>query len=305
VTRFGVFLRGLAMGSADIVPGVSGGTVAFITGIYPTLIAALSRFDLALLGLLRRRQLARAWQHVNGNFLLPLVLGILAAIVSLARLVSWLLAQHPAPVWATFFGLILGSALVLSRHLPTLSTRTWMLFSVGFAIAATLVFLPGAALVPGPFTAFCAGAIAICAMILPGVSGSFILVLLGMYAATLTALREFDLAYLGSFAAGAVLGLLSFTRLLHYLLQHHRATTLATLTGFLGGSLFAVWPWRVDGGAVAAGSAAVRQRLVWPADYAAQGAGDAQLLLCLFLMLLGFVVVTGMDYRQRRQQVGL
>jgi uncharacterized membrane protein len=208
----GVFLRGLLMGAADIIPGVSGGTMAFITGIYDTLLGAIRSFDIHFLAKLFRLDIAGAWKHVNGTFLLALLLGIATSIFSLARLVSWLLEAHPVPLWAFFFGLILASALVLLWEVRHWSAAVVLSLLVGIGIALLIAFSPAIRLDFGLAGVFLAGFVAICAMILPGISGSFVLVLLGMYGPVLEAIKGFDLVFILVFVLGCGSGLLCFSR---------------------------------------------------------------------------------------------
>lgn len=290
----GIFLRGLLMGAADIVPGVSGGTVAFITGIYDQLLDSLRAVDLEFLARLSRLDIAGAWQHINGRFLLALLLGIATSIFSLAQLVSWVLEHHPVPLWAFFFGLILASALVLLREVDNWSvSKVLCLLSAG-AVAVCIALSPVMSLEMGLAGVFLAGFLAVCAMILPGISGSFILVLLGMYSTTLVALKSLDLVFILVFVIGAGCGLLCFSRLLHWLLQRFHQGTMAVLTGFLFGSLLVVWPWKrvlewVEG---SHGQLKPAQQFpVSPLDYQVYTGQDPQLWFCLSLMIAGFAVV--------------
>ena len=290
----GIFLRGLLMGAADIVPGVSGGTVAFITGIYDQLLDSLRAVDLEFLARLSRLDIAGAWQHINGRFLLALLLGIATSIFSLAQLVSWVLEHHPVPLWAFFFGLILASALVLLREVDNWSApKVLCLLSAG-AVAVCIALSPVMSLEMGLAGVFLAGFLAVCAMILPGISGSFILVLLGMYSTTLVALKSLDLVFILVFVIGAGCGLLCFSRLLHWLLQRFHQGTMAVLTGFLFGSLLVVWPWKrvlewVEG---SHGQLKPAQQFpVSPLDYQIYTGQDPQLWFCLSLMIAGFAVV--------------
>ena len=290
----GIFLRGLLMGAADIVPGVSGGTVAFITGIYDQLLDSLRAVDLEFLARLSRLDIAGAWQHINGRFLLALLLGIATSIFSLAQLVSWVLEHHPVPLWAFFFGLILASALVLLREVDNWSVlKVLCLLSAG-AVAVFIALSPVISLEMGLAGVFLAGFLAVCAMILPGISGSFILVLLGMYSTTLVALKSLDLVFILVFVIGAGCGLLCFSRLLHWLLQRFHQGTMAVLTGFLFGSLLVVWPWKrvlewVEG---SHGQLKPAQQFpVSPLDYQVYTGQDPQLWFCLSLMIAGFAVV--------------
>ena len=290
----GIFLRGLLMGAADIVPGVSGGTVAFITGIYDQLLDSLRAVDLEFLARLSRLDIAGAWQHINGRFLLALLLGIATSIFSLAQLVSWVLEHHPVPLWAFFFGLILASALVLLREVDNWSVpKVLCLLSAG-AVAVFIALSPVISLEMGLAGVFLAGFLAVCAMILPGISGSFILVLLGMYSTTLMALKSLDLVFILVFVVGAGCGLLCFSRVLHWLLRRFHQGTMAVLTGFLFGSLMVVWPWKrvlewVEG---SHGQLKPAQQFpVSPLDYQIYTGQDPQLWFCLSLMIVGFAVV--------------
>ena len=296
MTPLGVFLRGVLMGAADIVPGVSGGTMAFITGIYDRLLASIRAFDLPLLRLLYRGDLRRAWEHVDGAFLLTLVAGIATSILSLARVIAWLLEAYPVPLWAFFFGLILASALVLLRQVPHWSPARVLCLIIGLGVAAAIALSPVVALPPGLPAVFIAGFIAICAMILPGISGSFILILLGMYSTVLQAVKNLELAVMLVFALGAGLGLMCFSRVLHWLLRRYHAATMALLTGFLFGSLLVVWPWKHPLDWVLGSDGVPRPAqqvpvLPW------QFASEPWLLTCLILMVFGFTLVWVIERR--------
>lgn len=294
MSPLGVYLRGMLMGAADIVPGVSGGTMAFITGIYETLLASIRAVDLVFLRKLFRLDIAGAWRHVNGGFLLALLLGIATSVFSLARLISWILENHPVPLWAFFFGLILASALVVLGQVRHWSAATILSLSVGAGLALAIGLSPVMEPLTGFGGVFLAGFLAICAMILPGISGSFILVLLGMYGTVLMAIRNLDVLFLLVFAAGAGTGLLCFSRLLYWLLHHFRPATMALLTGFLFGSLVVVWPWKrvLEWVEDSSGQLKPAQQLpVFPGDYAMYTGQDPQLWLCLGLMLAGFALV--------------
>ncbi|MEJ6656201.1 MAG: DUF368 domain-containing protein [Pseudomonas sp.] len=234
----------MAMGAADVVPGVSGGTIAFITGIYDRLLAAIGACTPNKLVWLLRGRVRETWQSIDGNFLVALLAGVLTSIATLANLISYLLEEHPVLVWSFFFGLILVSVVLVGREI-----QRWNVWTISILLAgAAFVYLITVA-VPlqwpvNPLMIFLAGAIAICAMILPGISGSFILLLLGLYATVLGAIRSFDVTLLMVFAFGCLVGILSFSRLLSWLLRHARNVTLAFLTGLMLGSLNKVWPWK-------------------------------------------------------------
>ncbi len=231
------------MGAADVVPGVSGGTIAFITGIYQRLLDAIRAFSPAAVQLLLRDGVTAFWLRVDGTFLLVLMAGIFTSVLLLARLITAALASYPTCVWAFFFGLIVASSWFLARQVNW-RAATGLLFLAGLAIALVIGELRPTQLDVQPLIIFGSGALAICAMILPGISGSFILLLLGMYSNVLQALHEFDLGFIAIFAAGCGVGLLSFSHVLGFLLSRFHAQTLALLTGFLVGSLAMVWPWQ-------------------------------------------------------------
>lgn len=236
--------RGVLMGAADVVPGISGGTVAFITGIYEELLNAIKSFDVVFLRRLLAGKFRDAFDGFAWQFLAALLLGILTAVFTLAAGISWLLTNRPIPTNAFFFGLILGSVVVVSRSLPRW-TGSHVLGAIASAFAAYWIF--GLVPVETPSTTwflFVCGAIAICAMILPGISGSFILLVLGQYEYILTAVKDRNLFPLFVVASGCVVGIVSFVRLLSWTLRRYHDATLAALTGLVLGSLRRIWPWK-------------------------------------------------------------
>lgn len=232
-----VVLKGLAMGAADVVPGVSGGTIAFITGIYEELLGSLRSITPKTLALIGQQGVGAFWRATNANFLLALLSGIAISLFSLARIISFCLENYPVLVWSFFFGLIVASIIFIVRQLTTWTWREWLALAIGTLIALGISVAKPAQLPAEWWMVFLAGSIAICAMILPGVSGSFILVLMGMYPVFLNALKTLDVLLLGCFFAGCACGLLTFSHLLYWLLQRFHNVTLAMLTGFLIGSL--------------------------------------------------------------------
>lgn len=239
-----ISLKGIAMGAADAVPGVSGGTIAFISGIYEELITTISGVNLDLLKTLRKSGFAVFWTQLNGNFLLALLTGIIISFVSFMRLAKFLIEQHPVLIWSFFFGLIVASIFFVGKQIQRWHLGTIVALVFGTLVAFYITTLPSMANNDSSIFLFFAGALAICAMILPGISGSFILVILGAYKTLSDALHAFDFKRIAIFALGAVIGLLSFSRILKWLFNNYKNTTLAVLTGFIFGSLNKIWPWK-------------------------------------------------------------
>jgi putative membrane protein len=236
---------GFLMGCADLVPGVSGGTIAFVGGIYERLIHGLKSFDLGLVRRLLARDWAGVWRSVPFVFFVCLGAGLLTAIASLAGLVSRLFVTHPVQLWAAFFGLVLGSIVLLARETWRWRPLDWALFAAAAVATYVIVGLPMLAQPPEglPYLFLC-GAIAICAMILPGISGSYLLVILGQYHRVLEAVHSRDFVALGVFVAGIVVGIMSFVRVVSFLLRRFHHATLIALTGVMAGALRTIWPWR-------------------------------------------------------------
>jgi putative membrane protein len=237
-------VKGFCMGASDVVPGVSGGTMAFILGIYEELIDAIKSFDLKSLQCLVTLKFRSLLDRISWQFLLAVGMGILTAVFTLSRLLSWLLQNRPVFIWSFFLGLILASVLSVSRRV-----EVWRILTGLCLVGGTLgsYFLVGLVPVSTPndyWFLFLCGAVAICAMILPGISGSYILVLLGKYRYVLDAVNHREFFVLGLVAAGAVVGIIAFSRLLGWLLKNRHDLMVATLTGLMIGSLRKVWPWK-------------------------------------------------------------
>ena len=225
-----IYLKGIAMGACDVVPGVSGGTIAFITGIYERLINAIKSINGSNLKLFFTGHIRECWKNIDGTFLVCLILGIATSFLSLAKLITWLIAGYPTMVWAFFFGLIVASTIFIGKKVDW-NWKTVLAFLL-FAVLSFFITSPENAPLNSDnalWYIFICGAVAICAMILPGISGSFILLLLGEY----------------FFMIGAVIGILSFANLLSWLFKHFEMITLAALSGFMFGSLNKVWPWKL------------------------------------------------------------
>lgn len=240
-----LMLKGMGMGAADVVPGVSGGTIAFIVGIYDELINSIKSINLESLKLFFSGKWATFWKKINGNFLFFLLVGIGISVFSLAKLITWLLVNQPILVWSFFFGLVLASTWFVSKDIKEWKNwKTWVAFVIGVVVAFYITVATPAETPSNLLFIFLCGAIAICAMILPGISGSFILVLLGKYFFIMDAVKTLDVVVIAVFGAGVCIGITSFSHILSYALAHFRNITLAVLTGFMLGSLNKVWPWK-------------------------------------------------------------
>lgn len=237
-----LFLKGMAMGAADTVPGVSGGTIAFITNIYEELIFSIQACNLSALKTLFKDGFKAAWKQINGNFLLTLFVGIISSAVLFANIVGFLLANYEGYVMSFFVGLILASSLYIWKQIHASGWLSYCLFFAGVLLAVLLNYIPEGEAQTSILFIFVSGAIAICAMILPGISGAFILLLLGAYESVLQAVRTIDISILLSFILGCIVGLISFSNLLAYLLGHWRQQTLTFLLGVLLGSIYTIWP---------------------------------------------------------------
>ena len=275
-------LKGMAMGAADVVPGVSGGTIAFIAGVYDELINFIKSINMHSLKLLFTGKIAAFWKAVNGNFLFALLLGIAISVFSLAKLITYLLLNEPVLVWSFFFGLVLASTWFVTKDIKGWNWKTVAGFVGGAVIAYYITVATPAETSTNLMFIFLCGAIAICAMILPGISGSFILVLLGKYFYVMEAVKTLDLVVLGVFAFGAALGITSFSRVLSYALKNFRNITLSVLSGFMLGSLNKVWPWKEVEKLVSDGHEVMIEHNIAP---------NTEVAEAVVLMLIGFILV--------------
>ena len=287
----GLVLRGICMGTADVIPGVSGGTVALIMGIYDELVGTIASIDQRVVGALVRGRIAGVLRLINATFLIPLLFGIGLAIVSLAKLITWLLATHPQPVWGLFTGLILASALFVARQVKGWSAPQWGLTVVGVAVGYLVTTLVPVETGTESYKFVLAGMVAICAMILPGISGSFLLVVMGKYQQVFGAVHEREFGIIALFGVGAVIGLLGFSRLLKRLLARFHAETMAFLVGLMLGSLRKVWPFRnvLEEKLIGSKVRVLRDECVWPQDY------SGEVLLSFVLMVVGAVLVLALE----------
>ena len=285
-------LKGMAMGAADIVPGVSGGTIAFITGIYEELITSLNNINFRAIMILRKEGLKSFWNHINGNFFIFLLAGIAISLVSLVRIVTYLLENEPVLIWSFFFGLIIASIVLIGKRVNYWRLTTIVAILVGTVVALWISSIQTIANVDANWYIFLSGAIAICAMILPGISGSFILLLMGSYHMILNGLKNLDLLVIGLFGSGCVMGLISFSRLLKYLFNKFHDQTVALLTGFMIGSLYKVWPWKIR-----VGDAPINIHSDGKEDWMTANVmpgnldGDPQLGLAIFCAILGLGLI--------------
>ena len=277
-----LMLKGMGMGAADVVPGVSGGTIAFIVGIYDELINSIKSINLHAGRLLCKGRLREFWKTINGNFLFFLLLGIGISVFSLAKLITYLLETEPVLVWSFFFGLVLASTWFVSKDIKEWNWKTVSGFLVGAVVAFYITVATPTETPTNLLFIFCCGVIAICAMILPGISGSFILVLLGKYFYIMEAVKTLDLVVLGVFAVGCFLGITSFSHVLSYALRRFRNVTLAVLSGFMLGSLNKVWPWKAQVKELVEGQTIVVEQNVLPRESLTEG---------IVLMLVGFILV--------------
>ena len=239
-----LFLKGLAMGAANVVPGVSGGTVALVAGIYRRLIDALGSVGADSLRLLARRDFRGFWRAVDGRWLAVLLAGVALSIVSLARLIEYLLEARERETMAFFFGLILVSVWYVAKRVTRWRASTWTALALGTGVAIGIAFLAPGSENDAPWYVFACGVLAITSMILPGLSGSFVLILTGNYALVLGAISGFDLGVLVPLGLGCAVGLVAFAKVLGWVFARYADATLAAMTGFVLGSLVVIWPWK-------------------------------------------------------------
>lgn len=293
-----LILKGCAMGAADVVPGVSGGTIAFISGIYQRLVNAIRSIDLHALRLLGGFKFKAFWEKIDGNFLASVVLGIGLSIFSLARLMTYLLEQHPIQIWSFFFGLIIASSLLVFRQITGWHWTSVLALLLGIAAAYAITVLSPASTPDTWWFVMLSGAIAICAMILPGISGAFILLLLGKYQYMMAAVGELKIGIILVFAVGAVAGIVSFSHLLSWLLKHYYNVTVALLTGFMIGSLNKVWPWKETLEFYTDSHGALKPLVetnVLPARFVEATGLNAYLTEAIIWCIVGFVLIYGIE----------
>ena len=305
-----IAVKGACMGAADVIPGVSGGTIAFITGIYDQLIGSINSINGEAIKLFFSGRFKEFWKHINGSFLVSLFCGILFSVLTLAGLMQYLLEHHPIQTWAFFFGLIVASSIFILKGIEGWNMKYVIFVILGIILGVVVCTLSPTQTPDALWFIFLSGAIAICAMILPGISGSFILLILGKYKFIMGAITGLtsgaavgeSMVILSVFAVGAVCGLLSFSKFLHWLLGRYHKQTLLVLAGFIIGSLVKVWPWNNMEAIVTAQFPEIADMVRATAepvpaeilsDYITQV--DLQIGSAILFALLGFSLVTGIE----------
>lgn len=289
-----IALKGAGMGAADVVPGVSGGTIAFITGIYEELIISIQNINIKSLKLLFKFKIKEFLEEINAKFLLSLLIGIGISILSLAKLLKILLETQPILIWSFFFGLIAASTFLIGKKIQHKNFTTFIALAIGACTAYLITSATPAETSNAYWFIFLSGSIAICAMILPGISGAFILLLLSKYHFIITALSEFKISVIGVFAAGAITGIISFSNLLGWLLKKYHNITIAVLTGFMFGSLNKVWPWKQTVETFTDKHGNIRpliQDNILPSTFSDITGQPSQILWAIILAILGFVFI--------------
>jgi putative membrane protein len=297
-----LFLKGMVMGAADVVPGVSGGTIAFISGIYEELLRSVSAINFSTLSMLQKNGFKAVWKSINGSFLVVLLAGISVSVVSLAKGITYLLENQPILLWSFFFGLVLASIFFIGKQITkwnfvTIATLLFGAFVAYYITILEPMISEGASL----WFLFFSGALAICAMILPGISGSFILVLLGSYKIILEAIHSRDFQIIAVVGLGAITGLLSFSKVLKWLFLKYKNITLAGLMGFVTGSLNKIWPWketltwRVNSHGE---EVPLLQKSIGPFHFE----GESQLLWAIIYALLGYALILALEKIQAKKK---
>lgn len=303
-----IFLKGIAMGAADVVPGVSGGTIAFISGIYQELINSINRINLDVIKNLKKNGLKTTWASINGNFLLALICGIGLSVLTFSKVITHLLETQPILVWSFFFGLVLASIVFIWKEITHWTPKSIISLLIGILLSYYITIAEPVHSPDSYWFLFLSGFIAIIAMILPGVSGAFILLLMGSYQTvigTINQLREgvtqmnFEilgdaLLKLGTIALGAVLGLKLFSRVLTWMFAHHKNTTLALLIGFMIGSLNKIWPWKevLETRINSHGETVpFLEKSILPTDFS----GEPKIFLAIVMLFIGFFLIFGLE----------
>ncbi len=294
--HFLVVLKGIAMGAADVVPGVSGGTIAFLTGIYQTLIESIKSVNFTAIKLFFTGKFSEFWKHINGAFLLPLAIGIGTSIIVLARLMTYLMEHHPIALWSFFFGLILASAVLIFKEIEKWKVSYVISIIIGCTLGVSICLLSPSQTTEELWFIFVCGMVAICAMILPGISGSFILLLMGKYEYILGALNDLKISVILTFMAGAAIGISSFSHFLSWLLSKFYSLTICFLAGIMLGSLTKVWPWQREVVTNIAMKAEDASRVTRPT------LPNEQIGTAILFTIIGLTIVLGIEYISKRNK---
>lgn len=290
-------LKGIGMGAADVVPGVSGGTIAFITGIYEELVGSIKSINGSALKELLKGNFTAFWKMINGSFLISVFAGILISVLSLARLMQYLLHNHPVQIWSFFMGLIAYSAIYVLKDVKKWGVSSFLTLLFGIGAAAFISLVSPASTTEAYWFIFLSGMIGICAMILPGISGSFILLLLGKYQFIMQAISDLNIPVLIVFAAGALIGIISFSHFLSWLLKKYYSQTICLLSGFMVGSLIKVWPWKLASGAIES-----IDKPVSPAAFNAATGIDPMLTSAIIFAIIGASLVFIIEFIAKYMQ---
>lgn len=292
------YLKGMAMGAADVVPGVSGGSIALITGIYERLLDSINAIAVEVIQLFKTGNFRNFWLQVNGTFLFFLLFGIMSSLVALANLITYLIHFYPIPVWSFFCGLIIISALLILRDIRRWNLIALISLPLGVVFAYLVTGMTPMSSENTLLSIFLAGMIAICAMILPGISGSFLLLIMGKYEFILNALTERNILILAVFGSGCIIGLLSFSRVISWFLKHFHAITIALLSGFMLGSINKLWPWKEVLSYRVSSSGKQEPFLtenILPNHYLSITGQEPQFLLAIFSFFIGILLVIGIE----------
>ncbi len=322
--RFSVILKGIAMGIAEVIPGVSGGTIAFITGIYERLLNAIKNLDLKAIKLLLSGKFSDFWKKIDGNFLFSLLLGMATGLLSGVFIISYLIKNHIEPLWGFFFGLIVASVIYIGKQVKKWTFTEILLLIIGIAFAYFLVAMHPMEGNRAYWYVFLSGLIAISALIMPGISGSFMLLILGMYTIIIPEVKVFlttgsisSLLLLAIFGIGMIVGLFTFARVMSWAFKYHQQNTLVLLTGFMIGSLYKIWPWRIalswlnkEDNTIKHGIESIAkitgqhdkvivEKLVLPSDYTI---GDPRIFAVISAMIIGFAIVFFLERYQNNEE---
>lgn len=292
------YLKGMSMGAADVVPGVSGGSIALIAGIYERLLDSIKSVDKTALGFLLKFEIKNLWNHIDASFLFTLLAGIMTSIFSLSKVITYLMDYHPIPLWSFFCGLIIISAILILKDIQRWTFGVVLALIIGTVVAYWITSLPPTTTPNTLWFTFVAGAIAICAMILPGISGSFLLLVMGQYERIIGAVNEKDFLIIIVFGSGCLVGILAFSRVVSYLLKHYHAVTIGVLSGFMVGSLNKIWPWKeILSYQISAKGEQIPMvtKNILPQNYLETSGQEPLVLYAILAFLFGILLVLGIE----------